>query len=558
MPGRKPPADPSGPERHPTAEPAGPERHPTAELSGPERNPAAGWVAFVGAGPGDENLLTVRAANLLGRADLVVARPEVAEQVKGIIAGTAELADAAGLDGDPHMIISAARAGKLVVRLFAGDPLTFSAGADEAAACAKAGVRFEIVPGLPFATAVPAYAGIPLTSEARAEVRIIHAAELSRAQAGPGTLVVLGAEAGPADIGKMLVAAGWPENTPFAVTWNGTTTSQQTVVCTLGSVAADLKAAGVSLLTTHGPAVAVAGDAVAARSKLSWFETKPLFGWRVLVPRTREQAAEVSLRLRAYGAVPEEVPTIAVEPPRTPQQMDRAVKGLVTGRYQWIAFTSVNAVRAIREKFEEYGLDARAFAGVKVAAVGEQTAAALRAFGIVPELVPRGEQSGEGLAAEWPPYDDVLDPINRVLLPRADIATETLVARLTELGWEAEDVTAYRTVRAAPPPAPIREAIKGGGFDAVLFTSSSTVRNLIGIAGKPHQLTVIAAIGPQTAKTAAEFGLRVDVMAPTPSVTALVDALAEHGAALRKAAEEAGEPLRRPSERRRGARRRHR
>jgi uroporphyrinogen III methyltransferase/synthase len=394
-------------------------------------------------------------------------------------------------------------------------------------------------------------------------VRVIHAAELSRAPAGPGTLVVLGAEAGPADIGKMLVAAGWAEKTPFAIIWNGTTTSQRTVLTTLGSVAADLKAAGVSLLTTHGPAVAVAGDAVAAvkgagaaGGGLSWFETKPLFGWRVLVPRTKEQAAEVSLRLRAYGAVPEEVPTIAVEPPRTPQQMDRAVKGLVTGRYQWIAFTSVNAVRAIREKFEEYGLDARAFAGVKVAAVGEQTAASLRAFGIMPELVPDGEQSAEGLAAQFPPYDDVLDPINRVLLPRADIATETLVARLTDLGWEAEDVTAYRTVRAAPPPAPIREAIKGGGFDAVLFTSSSTVRNLIGIAGKPHQLTVIAAIGPQTAKTATEFGLRVDVMAPRPSATELVDALAAHGAGLRQAAAEAGELLRKPSERRRGARRR--
>ncbi len=150
----------------------------------------------------------------------------------------------------------------------------------------------------------------------------------------------------------------------------------------------------------------------------------------------------------------------------------------------------------------------------------------------------------------------MLDPINRVLLPRADIATETLVARLTELGWEAEDVTAYRTVRAAPPPAPISEAIKGGGFDAVLFTSSSTVRNLIGIAGKPHAVTVIAVIGPQTAKTAAEFGLRVDVTAPKPSATALVDALAEYGAGMRDAAIAAGEPVRKPSERRRGARRR--
>jgi uroporphyrinogen III methyltransferase/synthase len=404
---------------------------------------------------------------------------------------------------------------------------------------------------------VPAYAGIPLTADgSTGDVRIINASEVSTVSAGQGTLVILGAEAGPVDLGKMLIAAGWADSTPLAITWNGTTTDQFTVVATLGSVAADLKAAGVSPLTAHGPAVAVVGAGVTSQRSLSWFETKPLFGWRVLVPRTKEQAEEVSDLLRAQGAVPEQVPTIAVEPPRTPQQMERAVKGLVTGRYQWVAFTSVNAVRAIREKFEEYGLDARAFAGVKVAAVGEQTGLALREFGIMPDLVPSGEQSAEGLADEWPAFDDILDPINRVLLPRADIATEGLVARLTELGWEAEDVTAYRTVRAAPPPAPIREAIKGGGFDAVLFTSSSTVRNLIGIAGKPHTVTVIAVIGPQTAKTAAEFGLRVDVMAPTPSVAALVEALAEHGAGLRDAALEAGTPLRRPSERRRGARRR--
>src|ERR1700730_12504384 len=354
----------------------------------------------------------------------------------------------------------------------------------------------------------------------------------------------------------MLVAAGWADTTPFALTWNGTTTDQHTVVCTLGSVTADLKAAGVSLLTAHGPAVAVVGEGVTAQRALSWFETKPLFGWRVLVPRTKEQAGEVTARLQAWGAVPEQVPTIAVEPPRTPQQMERAVKGLVTGRYQWIAFTSVNAVRAVREKFEEYGLDARAFAGIKVAAVGGQTAAALREFGIMPDLVPERKQSAEGLADVWPAYDDVLDPINRVLLPRADIATESLLARLTDLGREAEDVTAYRTVRAAPPPAPIREAIKGGGFDAVLFTSPFTVRNLIGIAGKPHAVTVIAVIGPQTARTAAEFGLRVDVTAPKPSAMALVDALAAHGAERRDAALEAGEPVRKPSERRTGARRR--
>ena len=514
-----------------------------------------GRVALVGAGPGDEGLLTLRGAQLIGQAGLVVASREPGTRIRQLLSPGAELVVTAEGTGAEPDLIAAAQAGRLVVRLYDGDPL-LDGGADDALALAAAGAAFEVVPGVPAATAVPAYAGIPIGGEG-VDVRVIQAADASRVVFGPGTLVVLGAEAGPADLGKMLMAAGWPETTPFAITWDGTTTAQRTVASSLGRIAADLKAAGVSLLNA-GHAVAVIGDAVQAQPRLSWYETKPLFGWHVLVPRTKADAAAVSERLREQGAIPEEVPTIAVEPPRTPQQMDRAVRGLVTGRYQWVAFTSVNAVRAIREKFEDYGLDARAFAGVKVAAVGEQTAAALKEFGISPDLIPAGDQSGEGLAAAWPPYDDVLDPINRVLLPRADIATEHLVARLTELGWEAEDVTAYRTVRAAPPPAPIREAIKGGGFDAVLFTSSSTVRNLVGIAGKPHAVTVIAVIGPQTAKTAAEFGLRVDVIAPKPSMAALVEALADYGASQRAAAVEAGEPLRRPSERRRGARKRPR
>jgi uroporphyrinogen III methyltransferase / synthase len=537
---------------------------PTSKQDGPQQpgprtSSQPGLVALVGTGPGNPELLTVRAAGLLGRADLVVGSAEMTGQLSHLLPAGAEVRDAAELAADPQLLIKTAQAGKLAVALYSGDPLLFGPAASQAGACARARVRFEIVPGVPAATAVPAYAGIPLTADASGDVRIIDAADIGRIsgdQPQPRSLVILGAEAGPADLAKTLLAAGWPDSTPFSITWNGTTTDQLTITCKLGSVSADLKAAGVNLLTETGPAVGVVGDGAAAQQELSWYETKPLFGWRVLVPRTKEQAGSVSQRLRAHGAVPEEVPTIAVEPPRTPQQMERAVKGLVTGRYQWVAFTSVNAVRAVREKLEEYGLDARAFAGVKVAAVGEQTGRALLDFGIRPDLVPEGEQSGEGLAAAWQPYDSSLDPINRVLLPRADIATEALVARLTELGWEAEDVTAYRTVRAAPPPAPIREAIKGGGFDAVLFTSSSTVRNLIGIAGKPHAVTVIAVIGPQTAQTAAEFGLRVDVQAPRPSAVALVDALAEHAAAGREAAIAAGEPVRKPSERRRGARRR--
>ncbi|WP_283139873.1 uroporphyrinogen-III synthase [Rhizohabitans arisaemae] len=512
----------------------------------------AGGVSFVGTGPGDENLLTLRGADLLARADLVVLDREASGRLLRHCGPDVEIVDTAEHRDAVTRAVAAAQAGSAVVRLCPGDPLLFTDITHEIDVCAKADVLFEIVPGIPPATAVPVYAGIP-PAVAVPELRVVDAAQVEdwRVHATcQGTLVIYHGVEEAVSIAKALVAGGKPDSTPVAVTCSGTTTEQLTVVSSLGRLAADLKHSGV-----EEPGLIIVGDAVSARERMSWFETRPLFGWRVLVPRTKDQSGRLSDQLRSYGAVPEEVPTISVEPPRTPQQMDRAIKGLVTGRYEWVAFTSANAVRAVKEKFDEYGLDARAFAGLKVATVGEQTTKALVEFGVKPDLVPSGQQSSEGLLADWPPYDSMLDPINRVLLPRADIATETLVAGLTELGWECDDVTAYRTVRAAPPPAPIREAIKGGGFDAVLFTSSSTVRNLVGIAGKPHAVTVIAAIGPQTAKTAEEFGLRVDVMADKPSASALAVALAEYGAKQRRAAAEAGETVRRPSQTRRGARR---
>jgi uroporphyrinogen III methyltransferase/synthase len=317
----------------------------------------------------------------------------------------------------------------------------------------------------------------------------------------------------------------------------------QGTLATLAADAADL----------DGPLVVTVGAEVGLRAELSWWESRALYGWRVLVPRTKDQAGAMSDRLAVHGASAEEVPTIAVEPPRSPTQMERAVKGLVDGRYQWVVFTSTNAVRAVWEKFAEFGLDARAFSGVKIACVGAATAERVRAFGINPELVPSidegQESSSEGLLNIFPPYDDVLDPVDRVLLPRADIATETLAAGLRDRGWEIDDVTAYRTVRAAPPPAPIREAIKTGGFDAVCFTSSSTVRNLVGIAGKPHARTIVACIDPQ-AELAGRLGrLRVDVQPAEARVPALVDALAAHAAKLR--AEGALPPPRKVKARRR-------
>ncbi|MFF7206493.1 MULTISPECIES: uroporphyrinogen-III synthase [unclassified Streptomyces] len=537
---------------------------------------AHGHVTFLGAGPGDPGLLTLRAVEALAGADVLIAEPDVLDVVRGharASVSTPELTvvdDASTAAGIPvlrdaaNLVMEAARGGKRVVRAVTGDPGLDTDTGQEMLACAAEGIPFEVVPGVATAVGVPAYAGVPLRDAQGTDVRFVDARTASERcwteiGASDGTVVVSSTLETVAAAAGELVAAGRKPDTPLTVTVAGTTTRQRTWTATLGTIAQTLKQAKVLPSPEgHRSVIAVVGErsSAAQRDQLAWFESKPLFGWKVLVPRTKEQAASLSDQLRSYGAVPHEVPTIAVEPPRTPQQMERAVKGLVTGRYEWIAFTSVNAVKAVREKFEEYGLDARAFAGIKVAAVGEQTAAALVDFGVKPDLVPSGEQSAAGLLEDWPPYDPVFDPIDRVFLPRADIATETLVAGLIELGWEVDDVTAYRTVRASPPPADTREAIKGGGFDAVLFTSSSTVRNLVGIAGKPHNVTVIACIGPATAKTAEEHGLRVDVLSPEPSVHRLAEALAEFGARRRGAALEAGEHVTRPSERRPGGRRR--
>ncbi|MBV9025152.1 MAG: bifunctional uroporphyrinogen-III C-methyltransferase/uroporphyrinogen-III synthase [Streptomycetaceae bacterium] len=530
--------------------------------------PAQGHVTFLGAGPGDPGLLTLRAVEALAEADVLVADPQVLEVVRKHARAATEAPELAALGSSSgvaacasKLVMTSASKGKRVVRAVAGDPGLDGEAAEEMLACATAGIPFEVVPGVATAVGVPAYAGVSIGHDVRfIDAMAADARCWSEAGTSGVTLVISTTLEAVASAAAELVAAGRKPDTPMTVTVRGTTTRQRTWNATLGSIGAELKSAKALPSPEPGQAaIAVVGDPTAGRRDgLSWFETKPLFGWQVLVPRTKEQAASLSEQLRSYGAVPHEVPTIAVEPPRTPQQMERAVKGLVTGRYEWIAFTSVNAVKAVREKFEEYGLDARAFAGIKVAAVGEQTAKALVEFGVKPDLVPSGEQSAAGLLEDWPLYDPVFDPIDRVFLPRADIATETLVAGLIELGWEVDDVTAYRTVRASPPPAETREAIKGGGFDAVLFTSSSTVRNLVGIAGKPHNVTVIACIGPATAKTAEEHGLRVDVLAPEPSVHALAQALADFGTARRVAAQEAGELVTRPSERRPGGRRRAR
>ncbi|ETB37502.1 uroporphyrin-III C-methyltransferase, partial [Mycobacterium avium subsp. hominissuis 10-5606] len=466
-----------------------------------------------------------------------------------VISGGPDIRPALGDPAEVAKTLTAeARTGVDVVRLVAGDPLTVDAVITEVNAIARSHLHIEIVPGLAPTNAVPTYAGLPLgSSHTMADVR--GDVDWEALAAAPGPLILQATASHLADAARTLIEHELAENTPCVVTAHGTTCQQRSIETTLQGLTDSAVLGGTDPAgPLTGPLVVTIGKTVSARAKLNWWESRALYGWTVLVPRTKDQAGEMSERLTSYGALPIEVPTIAVEPPRSPAQMERAVKGLVDGRFQWVVFTSTNAVRAVWEKFGEFGLDARAFSGVKIACVGESTADRVRAFGISPELVPAGEQSSLGLLDDFPPYDSVFDPVNRVLLPRADIATETLAEGLRERGWEIEDVTAYRTVRAAPPPAETREMIKTGGFDAVCFTSSSTVRNLVGIAGKPHARTIIACIGPKTAETAAEFGLRVDVQPETAAVGPLVDALAEHAARLR--AEGALPPPRKKSRRR--------
>jgi len=553
----------------------------TAQGSGRGRKPKPGRITFVGSGPGDPGLLTTRARTVLANAALVFTDPDVPEAVLALAGSElpppsgpepaespktdadGESADvaAATIPGGPDVrpalgdpaevaktLAAESRTGVDVVRLVAGDPLSVDAVIAEVTALAKTHLDFEIVPGLPDTTAVPTYAGLPLGS-AHTVADVRGDVDWESLAAAPGPLILHATASHLPDAARTLIEYGLADSTQTVVTANGTTCQQRSIETTLAGLLDKATLLGAEPAgPLAGPLVVTIGKTVANRSKLNWWESRALYGWTVLVPRTKDQAGEMSEKLVSHGALPIEVPTIAVEPPRSPAQMERAVKGLVDGRFQWVVFTSTNAVRAVWEKFNEFGLDARAFSGVKIACVGQATADRVRAFGINPELVPVGEQSSLGLLDEFPPYDDVFDPVNRVLLPRADIATETLAEGLRERGWEIEDVTAYRTVRAAPPPAHTREMIKTGGFDAVCFTSSSTVRNLVGIAGKPHARTIVACIGPKTAETAAEFGLRVDVQPEVAAVGPLVEALAEHAARLR--AEGALPPPRKKSRRR--------
>lgn len=549
---------------------------------------APGRILFVGAGPGNPDLLTVRARDVLEHTAHAWVDPAVTAGIRALIAARVpvpqEKIDAAEAaweeqvraareagarrkpprpeaptaaeieyivpfsgDGQPEdaarQMVDCAHSGHNVVRLVGGNPLSSEAVMAELEAVAQLAdstdIEFQVIPGMSPSAAAPAFTGIGVGPDVT-EADVRESADWDQLAAAGLPLILTAAPENLASISSELKSRGHAGSTPVTVTLHATTRRQRSYDATLDNLKSVVAASGPAVKEGELPddlLVTIGSQAAPSeRSKYSWWENRALYGWTVLVPRAKAQAGPMSARLASHGAIPVEVPTIAVEPPRSPAQMERAIKGLVDGRYHWIVFTSVNAVKATWEKLGEFGLDARALAGVRVAAVGPKTAQAVRDLGIEPELLPKDNaRNASGLVDVFPPHDEDLDPVDRVLLPRADIATEVLVEGLIELGWEVDDVVAYRTVRAAPPSPEIRDMIKTGGFDAVCFTSASTVKNLVGIAGKPHSRTIIACIGPMAKQAAEEQGLRVDVMPEHAGVEDLVDALAAHVADLRAA-----------------------
>ncbi|MBI3002056.1 MAG: uroporphyrinogen-III C-methyltransferase [candidate division NC10 bacterium] len=500
--------------------------------------PKAGKVYLVGAGPGDPGLLTLRGKSCLEEAEVVVydalanptllrhARPEVECIFVGKRAG------APGLPQEEinRLLVARCEAGQVVVRLKGGDPFIFGRGGEEAEALAAAGCAFEVVPGVTSAVAVPAYAGIPLTHrDLAATVAFVTGHEdptkeesgvpwdaLAR---GIGTLVFLMGVGTLPTIARRLVAHGRSPETPVAVIRWGTTPRQQTVVGTLADIAERVQAAGLT-----APAITVVGEAVRLRQVLNWFERKPLFGKTVVVTRAREQASAFAQILEAAGAEVLEAPAIALVPPASWGPLDEALARPDT--YAWVLFTSANGVRAFAERLMARGLDWRALGACRLAAIGTATAEALHAYGMRADRVAE-EFTAEGLLAAF-----AEEPVagKRFLLPRAEVARETLPEELRRRGAAVDVVPVYRTVPDRSAGLALREALTARRVAAVTFTSSSTVENFIEtLKGEDLPALLdgvwIACIGPVTAAAARRHGLRPDILPATHTIPALAEAL---------------------------------
>ena len=477
-------------------------------------------VYLVGAGPGDPGLLTVRGAEVLSRADVVVfdrlsvsslldLAPAGAERISvGKARGEATIPQ----DEINALLVQRGSAGQAVVRLKGGDPFVFARGGEEAAALLAAGVPFEVVPGITSAVAVPAYAGVPVTHRGLSTSFTVVTGHEDPwaakdtdwdavARVG-GTIVVLMGVATRGAIAARLMEGGLAADTPVAAVRWGTRPEQRSVRTTLGGLGA----------TALDPPATIVFGAVAGLD-LRWFETRPLFGRRVVVTRARDQAAALTARLRAAGADTVELPVICVVDPSDDGAALRAAAARVH-EYDWVVLTSANGAERLCRELR----DARAFGAARVAAIGPGTAAALMQWGVAADLLP-ARFVAESMVEAFP------SGAGRVLLPRAAVARDVLPDGLRAKGWTVDVVEAYRTER---PPVTGAMRASARTADAVTFTSSSTVTNFLEAVGVDAVPGVVACIGPVTAETARRRGLHVDVEAAEHTVDGLAAALVAH------------------------------
>jgi uroporphyrinogen III methyltransferase/synthase len=498
-----------------------------------------GKVWLIGAGPGDPELITVRGRELLARADVVLHDALVHPALLEACA-QAELHDVGKRYGEESVaqetinqkLIELARAGKRVVRLKGGDPFLFARGAEEALALARAGVAFEIVPGISSPVAATAYAGISLTHrELSSSATLITGSDRAgkewsveawrKLATATDTICVLMGMRRIEAITQAIMDGGRDELTPAAVIQWGARPEQRVLVGTLADIAARARAAGLK-----NPALIVIGEVVRLRNELSWYDAQPLFGKRVLVPRPGSQALATAKLMRERGAEPIVFPVIEITDPEDAAPLARAVHEL--GRYDWVLFTSANGVERFFLELARAGRDARAFAAARLGVIGPSTAEALHARGLQADVVAE-EHVGEGLAraviAQGPP--------RHVLLPRAAAARDALPAALRDAGASVDVVAAYAARPITGDRAlRLRELVAGGALDIVLFTAGSTVRAMVDALGpNAAQLLrglTVASIGPITSEALASYGIAVDVTAQTYTLPGLLDALERH------------------------------
>ena len=496
-----------------------------------------GIVYLVGAGPGDPGLLTLRARQLLDRCDAIVhdalTHPRMLARSRAG-AAPAELHFVGKRGGDAAsarqedinaLLVDLARQGKRVVRLKGGDPLVFGRGSEEAQALAEAGVAFEIVPGVTSGIAAPAYAGIPVTHRGLSTmVTFVTGHEApdktgsltnwaALAQAG-GTLVLYMAVKRLPEIVRALVAGGLPAEIPAAAIEWGTYGRQRTVTATLETLADAMREARIA-----APVITVVGWTVILRDEIAWFDQRPLFGRRVVVTRPAH-GSRLAERLEELGAEVLDVPATRLER-LDPAPLREALARL--DEFDWLVLTSQNAVRYLWEELRGLGLDARALAACKVAAVGPATAAALLAHGLAVDVTPE-RFVAEGVLEALAQREDVAGA--RVLYATALGSREVLPEGLMTLGADVEVVHVYRSVPDPAAAAPLRAALEGGEADLVTFTSASTVRGWVEAVGETLATRVPAVcIGPATSEAARAAGLEVLVEAEQATIDGLVQAV---------------------------------